>query len=320
MVALALVACVQTPASIFLGPPDDKLTHDLTPLSLPSATVMSTSGGFLEDPQITWTVTPTSVARIDGHDLVPLADGSATVEARCGDAHTSFAFVVSLPDAIGFLEVPAYVELGSPPARVQAVVSADGVALADAPITWTSETPSVATVDAAGQITPLAAGTARISAHSGPLTDTFEVPVHLSQEPDNRVISQIGDDYRVGVPEWRMTLRPDLAVAAPPSTVAVKLVDVTESFDGERKVVQKNVSQLKYCVEMAAKQKPAIAGQMTLRADVAAGRVTVVEVLQDGIGVEELSPCLVSKVKRWAFPPEGSGPVTFSVQVTVPAP
>lgn len=45
------------------------------------------------------------------------------------------------------------------------------------PVTWTSATPAVATVDSNGLVTPLTVGSSVITAHCGSATDTCTVTV-----------------------------------------------------------------------------------------------------------------------------------------------
>lgn len=119
-------------------------------------------------------------------DLAGAEDGTVTVyepgEVRVGaviGGKTGYAKITVLPAPVASIDmaklhslVPGASELLSATAR-----NAQGDPQANARINWMSENPSVVTVDAAGVVTALRAGQARLRATSGKASNTILIPV-----------------------------------------------------------------------------------------------------------------------------------------------
>ena len=181
MVALLalFVGCAPTPASIkFDG--DAKVTvHKLDQVDALKATVLDAEGKAIEpQPELTWTVTPATVAKLEGKKVAPVANGEATVAAAVGEVKAQYTFVVALPDKV---EIAGYTA-GTPwpagqSAQLTATVKAGDMAVAGETVTWSSSADTVATVAADGTVMGVAAGTATITATSGALTSTVDVTI-----------------------------------------------------------------------------------------------------------------------------------------------
>ncbi|HEX6748267.1 MAG TPA: Ig-like domain-containing protein [Longimicrobium sp.] len=118
-----------------------------------------------------------------------LAPG-ATSAAKTWQFHldpgvTFFTFVVyvsaPLPRENGWVDVVSFSSLAMAPGQsrplVALVFSGSGAEVEDAPVAWATSDSSVATVDASGRVTAVAAGTATITATSGPRTGSTQVTV-----------------------------------------------------------------------------------------------------------------------------------------------
>lgn len=110
----------------------------------------------------------------------------------------------------------------------------------------------------------------------------------------------------------------DTKVAAAPTVqVAVETGegdagDMEQGDQGTvKKVVQKNAGQLKYCYETELKANPDLSGRVEIEWNIVGGRVTAAEVFANTTGDNDLATCIVSKIKRWSFPPEIQGDVQW---------
>jgi len=177
LVAL-LTGCTPTPASIKLeGEPTVKV-HSTDPLPLEKAEVLDASGAALADQHPTWTVTPENVAKLDGENLVPLANGEATVTATLGDLKAEYKVTVALPDKVvinGYTPGDAWT-VGETKALTGGVFSGEA-AIEGLPVTWASDNAAVLTVNEKGEATAAAEGAAKLTVSHGALATTVDVTI-----------------------------------------------------------------------------------------------------------------------------------------------
>ena len=174
-----LSACAPEPASIkFDGEP--KVTvHAMDAKAVNKATVLDKDGKALDpQPQLTWSVNPATVAKLDGNKVNPVGNGEATVQATVGEVKNAYKFVVALPDKI---EIAGYTA-GSPwpvggTTQLTATVKAGDAAVEGQATAWKSSDDTKATVDANGMVTGVADGTATVTATSGALSATVDVAI-----------------------------------------------------------------------------------------------------------------------------------------------
>lgn len=76
-------------------------------------------------------------------------------------------------------------------------------------------------------------------------------------------------------------------------------------------VVKRNTGQLKYCYEQELKADPNLAGRVEIEWVVTGGRVTSANVLVNTTGNSQLGTCIVGKIKRWTFPAEIEGEISW---------
>lgn len=181
MVALLalFVGCAPTPASIKFDGDAKVSVHKLDQVDVLKATVLDAEGKAIEpQPTLTWTVSPDSVAKLEGAKVTPIANGEATVAAAIGEVKGQYTFVVALPDAV---EIAGYTA-GTPwpagqSAMLTATVKAGGTPVQGETVTWSSSADTVATVQADGTVMGVAPGTATITATSGALSATVEITI-----------------------------------------------------------------------------------------------------------------------------------------------
>lgn len=125
--ALAVMWSAQpAPAAIVLGGGVDAV-FSVAPVPLRAATVTDRDGASLDpQPVVSWTIEPSSVARLEGERLIPLANGTATVTAVSSGVRASYSLVVDrLPQegrswrspSLGTMQwvPPGTFQMGSPP-------------------------------------------------------------------------------------------------------------------------------------------------------------------------------------------------------------
>ncbi len=145
-----------------------------------SAAAKDAAGNPIDEKPSVWFAAPFDVAGADENGEVAFhAPGIVTVGAVIA-GKTGYATVnVANPKVAGIeIEQPAYpVVVGSAEKLTVITRTSDGKPRTGAPIQWTSEKPSIASVDAAGMVTGLAPGSATIKATSDEAsgTVTFQV-------------------------------------------------------------------------------------------------------------------------------------------------
>jgi hypothetical protein len=156
-----------------------------------SVTVRDASGEELTGRSVSWASDAPSVATVDGDGVVTaVAPGTATLEAT-SEGVSGAATLTVTPKPVAQVEVtPAGAELrvGETQAYAVTVRDASGEELRGRPVSWTSDAPSVATVDGAGVVTAVAPGTATIAATSEGVSGTGALSVEVAESSDALVI------------------------------------------------------------------------------------------------------------------------------------
>ena len=132
------------------------------------------------DKTVTWSIDKTSVATVDATGKVTaVAGGEATITAKAGDKTatckvTVKANVVAVT-SVKLDKTELALTVGDAAVQLKATVAPDNAT--DKTVTWTSDKPAVATVDATGKVTAVAGGEATITAKAGDKTATCKVTV-----------------------------------------------------------------------------------------------------------------------------------------------
>lgn len=179
LVAAMLIGCAPQPASIKFDGEPTVTVHTLDAVAVNKATVLDKDGKAIEpQPALTWKVSPDTVAKLETTNVTPVGNGEATVEASVGTVKGSYKFVVALPDKIEIAGYSAPVGVGAS-AQLTAAVKAGETAVAGQTVTWSVEPAdgTIATVDAAGIVTGVALGKAKVTATSGALSSSLEIEV-----------------------------------------------------------------------------------------------------------------------------------------------
>lgn len=180
LLATLLTACSPEPANIKFDGEATVTVNTMDAVDVSKATVLDKDGKALEpQPALSWSVTPDTVAKLDGAKVTPVGAGEATVEAKVGEIKSAYKFVVALPNK---LEIAGYDAATAVPvagtAALTGTVKADEAVIAGQVVTWSSSDAAIAEVDAAtGVVTGKAEGKATITATSGTLTASAEINV-----------------------------------------------------------------------------------------------------------------------------------------------
>jgi plastocyanin len=168
---------------------------------------MDAAGVKMDVPATAWFATPFDVgaAQPDGK-VTFFSPGELTVGVLAGGKVGTTKIKIR-PQAVARIDIAApagSVVAGGSAQLAAAAFSATGVPRHDAAITWTSEAPAIARVDAAGVVTGVAPGRATIRAASGPASATLPVTIvrnpvtSLAIEPASSSV-RTGDVVRFSV-------------------------------------------------------------------------------------------------------------------------
>ncbi|WP_428276698.1 Ig-like domain-containing protein [Candidatus Palauibacter sp.] len=181
-----------------------------------SATVRDQNGGVMSGASVNWTSGDPAVATVDAAGLVTaVSPGMATIEATSGTVSGSGTVAV-MQEAATLTVAPGRLRLTALGERAQLTaeaMDANGNAIADPMLNWTSENDAVATVDAAGFVTAVANGETAVTVTMGSASASARVAVEGGAAPADgpptpmhaadSVISLFSDTYDdVTVDTW----------------------------------------------------------------------------------------------------------------------
>ena len=145
-----------------------------------SATVRDVNGVIVTDRVITWSSGNAAVATVSSTGVVTgTGAGSATITATSEGKSGSSTVTVSLVPVGSVSVTPASVTIRITGTTTLAAIVKDvnGLVVTNRGVTWSSSTPGVATVSAAGEVTGVALGTTTITATSETKSGTASVTV-----------------------------------------------------------------------------------------------------------------------------------------------
>ena len=145
-----------------------------------AATLKDARGNTLTGRPVVWTSSDEAIAIVesDDGDVDGVAPGTATITAT-SEGKSGAAAITVVPPPVASVDVTpttATILVGGTVQLTATPKSANGTPL-DRPVTWASNNPAAATVDAAGLVTGVGAGVATISATSEGKTGTASVGV-----------------------------------------------------------------------------------------------------------------------------------------------
>ncbi len=145
-----------------------------------SATTTDSVGNVLSGRTVTWVSSNASVAAVSAVGLVTgVGLGSATITATSeGQSNTASVTVTNVPVAsVSVTPASATLQVGQTVQLTATPRDSNGNALSGRVVTWSSSTPSVATVSGGGLVTGVAAGSSTITAASEGKSGTASVAV-----------------------------------------------------------------------------------------------------------------------------------------------
>jgi uncharacterized protein YjdB len=171
----AVVTVARVASQVHVTPRADTLRAIGDTLTLTAVT--ADAGGVPVAGPVTWASLDPSVATVDAQGAVAaVAVGTARIEAATGAGRDTVVVAVS-QSAASVLTAGGSVVAGDTVRLSATAADGRGHPIAAPVIAWSSLDPSLATVDAGGLVTGVAAGTARVVAASGSAADTVSVTV-----------------------------------------------------------------------------------------------------------------------------------------------
>lgn len=178
-----MAGCDQGPVVLDITTTHPLIVHELAAVELPGVVARNKAGEPVAlGETLAWSVSPESVAVIEGGTVRPLADGTAELTATAGALTSTFLLEVSLPDELRLTPIASIVTGSSAP--LAATVYADGVEIrpaagvdfALAPVGLAHIMDDMLVADAPGTVT--------VTARSGDLTTavlvTIEAPAGVA--------------------------------------------------------------------------------------------------------------------------------------------
>ena len=179
--ATATVRVIRPVSSIVVSPdPGSVVAARTLQLVAVPKTTDGTDAGDLADRDIQWSVANLAgapvTATVSATGLVTgVYPGNADVTVSIDGVTKTVRVVVT---AAGLtIQAPATMLVGTTAALTATVVDADGVALANVPVSWSTSAPNIATISGSGVLTAVAAGSVQVTATSGTSTATATVRV-----------------------------------------------------------------------------------------------------------------------------------------------
>ena len=212
---LSVLSCGESPTAPSPPPPPVPAALSVTPAEATlialgatlrlAAEVRDQNGRVMRGAVITWSSSDASVATVDESGVVTAAGtGGATITARSGPVSGSAALNVRQDPAAATLapESLMFAALGDTARLTATVADANGHPIGDARTTWASADTAVATVDTAGLVTAVSAGSTQITADAGEARAAAAVIVELrarsiAVEPRELGFAALGDTARL---------------------------------------------------------------------------------------------------------------------------
>ncbi len=190
------------PARMVISPPSGLLTAIGQTLQL-TARLLDTDGNTLAGYDIAWSSSAAAVATVDRNGQVTArSDGTTRIIAAWGGVQTNVKVTVARsPARIILAQTSALLTSQGETITLTAVIEdSGGTEIPDAPQTWTSEDPDVASVDDQGVVTAHMTGTTRITVTSGMITTGVVVTVE-DVATDRELLVEFYN--ATGGPDWK---------------------------------------------------------------------------------------------------------------------
>ena len=198
--ATITVVIGQEAASITVMPESATLTSFGQTIQL-EAVVQEIDGTVIPDAPVLWSSSDPDVASVDGNGLVTaISNGGVWIRALSGDV-SAISVITVMQAAASVAITPETATLSSVGETVQletVVYDAEGAAIPDAPVMWSSDDPEVAAVDANGLVTAVSNGNAQIMATSGDASaisviTVMQAAARIVITPETATLDSIGE-------------------------------------------------------------------------------------------------------------------------------
>jgi uncharacterized protein YjdB len=180
------------PASVAVTPTAVKLNAIGDTVEL-SAVVRDSQGNALAGQSVTWSSRNSGIASVDaaGRVIAKKAGRAQIVAAVASVVDSAVVDVKQLAAAVTVTPGSATITLGDSRQFTAAVTDSNGVAISEPTVSWSSSHPDVATVDGAGRVTTLKAGSTSLTATSDKASGTAAVTVEQPVAPPPPPLSGI---------------------------------------------------------------------------------------------------------------------------------
>jgi hypothetical protein len=149
---------------------------------------------------------------------------------------------------------------------------------------------------------------AKIAATSGVTTDSSQA---TRGGTDTEIgATDIGDLQRGGGGTAEVGGGPEVRVAEVRAE-AGSMDELIGDENSVRKVVKRYAGQLKYCYERRLKEVPSLAGRVEVGWFVSGGAVEGLTIVLNTTRDDELGDCIKNKIRRWQFPEDVEGDVSW---------
>lgn len=152
---------------------------------------------------VSWSSSNTSIATVDNGKVTALGEGNTTIMVKTEDGNWGATCDISVIKAITIPVVAIELNYTSLKIykgdQVQLLATVKPRDATDKNVVWSSDTPSVVTVNADGLVTAILEGNARISATAGGIVSTCDIIVEIPSAKEGDYIDEYGINHGQGV-------------------------------------------------------------------------------------------------------------------------
>ncbi len=209
--SVSVTVAVEQRAQRIVVMPESVLLTEIGESIVVTVTVLDANDSVIENVSLTWMSDDPSVATVDNQGVITARkNGETRVNVTYGDISASVAVTVAVEQlAVRIAVMPNSVLLtaiGESIAVTVSVLDANDSVIENVPLTWTSDDPSVATVDGQGVITAQMNGETSVTVTHGELSASVAVTVAVEQRavriavmPESVLLTAIGESIVVTV-------------------------------------------------------------------------------------------------------------------------
>ena len=180
---LACAGCAPKPAEIVVSPSLVTLNQANATQKV-EAVVKDAKGGVITGQTLTWATSDPSIAKVDAAGVISaVSSGDAIVTAGLKQVSGTCQVKVAIPFALEVNPQMLALEVNAKATLTGAVKTEKGTNLGGFELTWESDNPAVAEINAAGEVLAKAEGEANITAKAAGLDKKIPVKVNPVAAP-----------------------------------------------------------------------------------------------------------------------------------------